>query len=210
MLLVDMSGEQLPITGVALDALKIDQKVTATGTTMRSGNTAVFQATKVEPINQPCQIGFSGDALKKSIGHASIGIRGGVSFDPELINVGVQAEFGPLLRTIWVRPTAEFGFGEVSKIASLNPEVVYYLPFIGYGRSGTRWNSYLGGGPTIAYIKRDFQGIPGHPLDISDWDTDIGMNVFVGIRQSSGAFFELKGTAWSVPGVRLYLGYAFR
>jgi hypothetical protein len=210
-LIVDVTGEQLAVTGQALDAIRTDQRVTMTGTTNRSGSAPVFQATKVEPINQPCQVGFSEDFLKRTIGHARIGIRGGISFDPEMINVGAQAEFGPVFRTLWIRPSAEFAFGEVTNVASFNPDVVYYLPFTGYGRSGTRWNTYIGGGPTVAFARRSFDGFPGNPIEgFSDWDTDWGMNIFFGLAQTSGAFLEIKGTAWAVPAVRLYLGYAFK
>lgn len=211
LLVVDMSGEQLNITGAAIGTLKLDQKVVATGTTTRNVNGTVFEATKIDPANAPCQVGFSMDSLKKSIGHARIGIRGGVGFDPDLINLGAQAEFGPLLRTIWFRPTAEFGFGEVTKVGSINPEFVYYLPFTGYGKGDTRWNSYVGSGPSITIARRDFSGFPDNPTEsISDWDTDVGLNVFVGVAQSSGLFFELKGTAYTIPAIRLYLGYTFK
>jgi len=206
-----MSGEQLTITGAALGSLKLDQKVVATGTIMRSGNVATLEATKIDPVNQPCQVGFSMDSLKKSIGHARFGIRGGVAFDPDLINLGAQAEFGPLFRTIWFRPTAEFGFGEVTKVGSVNAEFAYYLPFTGYGRGDTRWNSYVGAGPGLTIARRDFSGFPDNPTDsITDWDTDVGLNIFVGVVQSSGLFFELKGSAYSIPAIRLYLGYTFK
>ena len=199
------------ITGLAVEALKADQRVTATGITVRSGNTAEFQATKVEPLNLMCQAPYSPDQLKRTIGHARIGVKGGVAFDPELITIGVQAEFGPLFRNFWVRPTAEYGFGEVTNIASISPEMVYYLPFTGYGRDGARWNSYIGGGPTVAFTRRNFEGFPGHEIEgFTDWDTDFGMNIFVGVARTSGAFFEIKGTAWAVPSVRLYVGYAFK
>ena len=210
-LIVDVSGERLPVTGQALDAFRMDQKVTATGTTMRTGNAESFQATKIEPLNQLCQVGYTDEMLKRSIGHARIGIRGGVSFDPEMINVGAQAEFGPLFKTLWVRPTAEYAFGEVTQVASLSPEVIYYLPFTGYGRNGSRWNTYVGGGPTVGFTRRNFEGFPDNHIEgITDWDTDWGMNIFFGMAQQSGAFFEIKGTAWAVPAVRLYLGYAFK
>jgi len=206
-----MSGEQFTITGAALGTFKLDQKIVATGTIMRSGNVATFEATKIEPGNQPCQVGFSMDSLKKSIGHARFGIRGGVALDPDSINLGAQAEFGPLFRTIWFRPTGEFGFGEVTKVGSINPEFAYYLPFTGYGKGDTRWNSYVGAGPTITIARRDFSGFPDNPTEsVTDWDTDVGVNIFVGVAQSNGLFFELKGTAYAIPAIRLYLGYTFK
>jgi hypothetical protein len=210
-LIVDMSGEQLSTTGQALEAVKVDQKVVVTGNLTRTGNIDEFHATKVELMNIPCQTGFSADALKKSIGHARFGFRGGIALDPETINIGVQAEFGPLFRNIYFRPTSEFAFGEVTKVFSVNPEFSYYLPFTGYGHGETRWNSYIGAGPAFTIARRDFQGFPDQPTEsISDWDTDAGLNIFVGLAQSNGLFFELKATAYTIPAVRLNIGYSFK
>jgi len=206
----DLTGLQLTIVSPSLETLKLDQKVNATGTLTRKNNMDVFEATKVEAVNVPCQIGFSADALKKSIGRARIGVRAGVTLDPELIAFGAQVEFGPIFRNIWVRPSTEFAFGEVTKVYSLNPEFTYYLPFIGYGPNQSRWNTYIGSGPTFSIERRSFKDVPGQPDTISDWNSDVGLTLFVGMSQKNGMFVELKGQAYSSPSVRLYMGYRFK
>src|SRR6188768_2251451 len=126
----DMTGQQMSITGPGLSTLKADQKVTVTGVVARRGTVDVLEATKIDPIDAPRQVGFSADALKRSIGRARFGARAGLGLDPELITLGAQAEFGPVFGNIWVRPSAEFAFGEVTKIFNINLDGVYYLPFI--------------------------------------------------------------------------------
>ena len=208
----DMTGQQISITGPGLSTLKPDQKVNATGAIVRRGNADVFEATKIEPIDVPCQTGFSADALKRSIGRARFGVRAGMGLDPELIALGAQAEFGPVFRNIWLRPTAEFAFGEVTKIFSINPEFTYYLPFIGYGTDQSRWTTYVGAGPAFTIERRDFEGFPNEPVEDvdADWSGDVGLSLFVGIANRNGMFFELKAAAYSTPNVRLYVGYSFR
>jgi hypothetical protein len=211
LLVEDLTGLQLTIVSPSLQTLKLDQKVTATGTLTRKGNVDVFEATKVEAVNVPCQIGFSADALKKSIGRARIGVRTGITLDPELITFGAQVEFGPIFRNIWMRPSTEFAFGEVTKVYSLSPEFSYYLPFIGYGPNQTRWNTYIGAGPTFSIAKKSFKDVPDQPDTISDWHSDVGLSLFVGMSQKNGMFVELKGEAYSdSPTVRLYVGYRFK
>ena len=211
LLVEDLSGQQLTIVSPSLQTLKVDQKVTATGVLARRNNVDVFEATKVEALNAPCQIGFSAEALKQSIGRARIGVRTGITLDPELITFGAQVEFGPVFRNIWIRPSTEFAFGEVTKIYSLSPEFSYYLPFIGYGPNQTRWNTYVGTGPTFSIAKKTFKDVPGQPENISDWVSDVGLSLFVGMSQRNGMFVELKGEAYSEsPTVRLFIGYRFK
>jgi len=208
----DMTGLQMSITGPGLSTLKQDQKVTVTGAVARRGTVDVFEATKIDPIDAPCQVGFSADALKRSIGRARFGGRAGLGLDPELIVLGAQAEFGPVVGNIWVRPSAEFAFGEVTKIFNINLDAVYYLPFIGYGADQARWATYVGAGPTFTIERRDFEGFPNEPVEDvdSDWSTDFGLNIFVGITHKNGMFFELKAAPYSTPNVRLYVGYSFK
>jgi hypothetical protein len=208
----DMTGQQMSITGPGLSTLKSDQKVTATGVVARRGTVDIFEATKIDPIDAPCQVGFSADALKRSIGRARFGGRAGLGLDPELIVLGAQAEFGPVFGNIWVRPSAEFAFGEVTKIFNINLDGVYYLPFIGYGADQARWATYVGAGPTFTIERRDFEGFPDQPVEDvdSDWSTDFGLNIFVGITHKNGMFFELKAAPYSTPAVRLYVGYSFK
>ena len=119
----------------------------------------------------------------------------------------------PIFKQIWFRPTAEFGFGEVSKIFSINADLAYYLPFAGVGKdSKSRYNVYVGGGPAYTLARRDFEGFPDQPVEDvdSDWESEVGLNLIFGVAQSSGWFAELRASAYNSPAVRLYVGYVFR
>jgi hypothetical protein len=212
-LIDERTGQRLRVEGSNLDQYQSGRRANVTGTIVRQGGTDVFRITNVEQTADMCgAIGFSPESLKEAIGRANVGIRGGISFDPELINFGAQVELGPIIRSVWFRPTAEFAFGEVTKVLSLNGDFAYYLPFTGRGESASRWNVYAGAGPSFAIVQRDFEGFPGRPeVEIEDdWDGETGVNFFVGVVQSNGFFIELKAAAYSTPDVRLYVGYTFR
>ena len=209
----ERTGLSLSVEGTNLDQYRAGRRANITGTLVRQGGTEVFRITNVEQTSDTCgSIGFSPEALRQSIGRARLGVRGGVSFDAEMINLGVQTELGPVIRSLWFRPTAEFAFGEVTKVLSLNGDFTYYLPFTGRGNSETRWNTYVGGGPSLGIVRRDFDGFPDRPeVDIeNDWDAETGLNLLVGVAQSNGFFMEVRGTAYATPSIRLYMGYTFR
>ena len=211
----ELTGQRLAITGTDLDRFAADggSKVNVTGTITRQDNVDVFQATKVEQTADDCgPIAFSVEGLKDDIGRFRVGIRGGLAIDPELVVIGAQAQLGPLVRSLWFRPTAEFGFGEVTKVFSLNGDLVYFLPFSGQGSNPqTRWNTYVGGGPLLTVLRRDFEGFPNQPADLDDdWDSEVGLNFLAGALQSNGLFLELRASAYSTPNVRLYIGFTFR
>jgi hypothetical protein len=52
-----------------------------------------------------------------------------MALDPELVLIGVQAQVGPLFNpNVFLRPNAEFAFGEVTALFALNMEAIYRLP----------------------------------------------------------------------------------
>jgi hypothetical protein len=212
-LIDERTGVETRVEGTGLAKFASGVRANVTGTVARQGGVEIFRITNVEQTDERCgPIGFSPQALREAIGRANYGIRGGIAIDPELIHFGVHAELGPVIRSLWFRPTAEFAFGEVTKVFSLNGDFAYYLPFSGRGPDDTRWNVYMGMGPSFAIVQRDFEGFPGQaaPNIDDDWDGDSGLNFFVGALQSNGFFLELKAAAYSTPNVRLYIGYTFR
>lgn len=210
----EVTGQQVQVTGTNLTRYTEGggAQVILTGRLSRQGTNEVFEATKVEQTRNVCApFAFSPQSQKFELGKARIGFRGGLGLDPELVIVGAQAQLGPVLKSIWLRPTAEFGFGEVTKVFSINGDAVYYLPFSGVGRSqGSRWNTYIGGGPAFTILKRDFEGFPNEPIDVNnDWDTEVGVNFVFGVMQNNGLFIELRAAAYNTPAVRVYMGYVF-
>jgi hypothetical protein len=210
----EVTGQRILVTGSDLGRYTASggTRVTLTGTVTKQDNTETFQAASVRELQAACgPVGFSADSLKQSIGRARFGVRAGGSLDPELLNVGLQAQLGPIFKGTWFRPTAEYAFGEVTHIFSINADVAYYLPFTGVGTNQrNRWNTYIGGGPAFTILQRDFEGFPEQPSETkTDWDTEFGLNFMFGVIQSSGMFVELRASAYKTPTVGLFIGYVF-
>lgn len=151
-----------------------------------------------------------------------VGVQGGAGLDPEILDVGVHASFGPIFsRNIQFRPVFELGAGELTTLFGINLDVLYTFP--GFG-GDTRWIPYVGAGPNFGLSHRGFETDDLDNIDLPDdvtvsedfdrfdfGDTDFngGMNFIVGMRRQSGAFFEMKGTAWGVSTIRLLAGFNF-
>lgn len=137
-----------------------------------------------------------------------LGVRGGTALDPELFLFGVHSQLGPFFsENLWARPNLELGFGELTTLVALNFEAAYRLPVL---QRGSRWNVYVGGGPGLNFSRRSFEEETDRDrFDFSDLDLDLGFNFLIGIANRQGLFMELKSTAYSIPSVRLGVGYNF-
>jgi len=148
--------------------------------------------------------------IERQVRRYQLGVRAGVALDPELVLVGVQAQVGPFFnRDVYFRPNVEFGFGEVTALFAINPEVIYRLPIS--SRQG-RWSAYVGVGPGFNFLHQNFdRNEDGKRIDFGDFHSDVGLNVLGGIRYRSGMFMELKTTVYSDPSptLRLIVGYNF-
>jgi hypothetical protein len=190
--------------------------VKLTGRMVREQGRDVFRVTNVEQLSPSCEPTFplhlSTEGVRDAVGRATVGIRGGVGFDPELIYLGAHAQVGPIIRNLWFRPSYEFGFGEVTKINSLNFDFAYFLPFTARGRGTDRsdfWNIYLGAGPAAHVSRRSFEEEEVN-IDFGDWDFDGGLNLFMGMSKRNGFFAELRAGAYGTPNIKLMIGYTFR
>jgi hypothetical protein len=133
-----------------------------------------------------------------------LGVRAGMTLDPELISVGLHARLGPFFdRDIAFRPNVEFAFGEITKLFAINLEGVYRLPIS--PRTG-RWSSYVGLGPSFVFSHQDFEE---DGIDFGDFEFDGGLNVLAGVSFRSGVFMEIKSTVWASPHLRFIFGYSF-
>jgi hypothetical protein len=145
-----------------------------------------------------------------------VGVQGGIGLDPELIDFGGHATFGPFFSpALQLRPGVEFGLGELTTLFGINVDVLYTIP--GF-TSDTRWLPYVGAGPNFSLSHRGFDvedddvptvGEERGRFDFSDTDFNGGMNFIVGMRKQTGMFFEMKATAWGVANVRLLAGFNF-
>ena len=172
--------------------------------------------------NVPATVQQTEADVESVVERFGVGVQSGVGLDPEIINLGVHATFGPVFRpTLRLRPGIEFGLGEVTTMFGVNLDVVYTIP--GFSRE-TRWLPYVGAGPNFGLSHRGFEtedgdhvDVDGVPDDVEDrgrfdfGDTDFngGMNFIVGMRRQTGMFFEMKATAWGVSNVRLLAGFNF-
>ena len=145
--------------------------------------------------------------IKRESRRWRIGVRGGVAFDPELFTFGVQSQIGPIFspRAVF-RPNAEFAFGEVTDLITLNLEGIYR--FSAAHRIGD-WTPYVGAGPALIFIHQNFQA--GRDIDFGNFDYETGFNVLAGVQSRRGTFFEFKTSLWSgpAPKLRLIVGYTF-
>ena len=159
--------------------------------------------------------------IEDAVERFGVGVQGGVGLDPEIINFGVHATFGPVFRpNLQVRPGVEFGLGELTTMLGINIDVVYTIP--GF-TTDTRWLPYVGAGPNFSLSHVGFETEELEHLDsdgvivledqgrfdFSDTDFNGGMNFIVGMRRATGMFFEMKATAWGVSNVRLLAGFNF-
>jgi hypothetical protein len=137
------------------------------------------------------------------------GARLGFGLDPEVITAGLQAQFGPFFNPrVFVRPSAEFGFGEVTTLVAFNLEALYRIPIT---TQRGRWSPYIGLGPGLNFINQSFEAnqTSGRDINFSDFDFEGSLNIVAGLESRNGMFVELRGTAFSRPQIRLFLGYTF-
>jgi hypothetical protein len=209
----EVTGRRLEITGPGLDKLTEggQSQITAKGTLGHEGGRDVYQATDIQQTRAICApIAYNPDMLKSEIGRARVGVRAGIALDPELVVFGGQAQFGPIFKQLWFRPSGEFEFGEVTKIVNANGDGIFFIPSAGVGQKG-HMNVYVGGGVGFNLTRRNFNGFPDQPNNVfpDNWSAEFGMNLIVGAMKDNGLFAELRSTVWMEPTVRLYVGYVF-
>lgn len=128
-----------------------------------------------------------------------VGIRGGLSVDPDQVLVGLTIQPPPVAENLYVVPSVEAGFGDDLVSIALNGDLQYQ-----FGRSGGV-RPYAGGGLALTYWNADNGGD----------DTELGVNALGGLLfdRSSGApiFLEMKlGLTDEVPDFKFVVGLMFR
>lgn len=146
--------------------------------------------------------------VERQLRRYNAGVVAGVSVQPELIMVGGHATFERIFRrAVSFRPGLQLGFGEVTTLLSIDADVLYTFPG---ATARTRWAPYAGAGPTVAFRHRGFEEEDGdNRFDFDDFDAEHGFNFIVGMRNRTGAFFEMKATASGVSDVRMLAGVTF-
>ena len=122
-----------------------------------------------------------------------LGVRAGVSANPDQFYFGGHAETAPLVGNLHFRPNLEVGIGDDTTLVAVNIEFAYHFP------SQRSWHVYAGGGPALNFIRRG-----------GDTDSEGGLNLLAGVQHARGLFAEFKVGTLDSPDVKLGVGYAFR
>jgi hypothetical protein len=214
----DSSGLTTTVAGSGdLERYASGSRVKLTGTLVREEGRDVFRVTLVEQLSPTCDpssVQLSVESLKDAVGRATFGVRGGLGLDPELPFLGLHAQLGPIVKGLWFRPSYEFGFGEVTKINSFNFDFAYYPDLTLRGKGMDRsdaWNVYFGVGGAYHLSHRNFEEEDVN-IDFGDWESNGGLNIFMGLSKRSGLCVELRGSAYSEtnPTIKFVAGYTFR
>ncbi len=128
---------------------------------------------------------------------SAVGVRAGVSGDPDQFFVGVHVDTPPIIERLTFRPNMEIGFGDNTTLVALNIEFAYWLPI-----ENSPWQLYFGGGPAANIYKFD----AGRG---SDTEVEGGFNILVGVQHRRGLFTELKVGAVDSPDIKFAGGYVF-
>lgn len=122
-----------------------------------------------------------------------LGVRAGVSVNPDQFYFGGHAETAPLVGNLRFRPNLEVGVGDNTTLVAFNIEFAYHFP------SQQSWHAYAGAGPALNFIRRG-----------GETNSEGGLNLLIGIQHSGGLFAEFKVGTLDSPDVKMGVGYAFK
>ncbi len=130
-----------------------------------------------------------------------VGVRVGVSGDPDQFFFGGHLETAPLLDRLVFRPNAEIGVGSDRVLIAFNLEFAYKIPL-----DDNPWTVYVGAGPALNIVSFDDDG---DRRGRDDTEVEGGFNILVGAEHGGGLFTEFKVGASDSPDVKFMVGYAF-
>ena len=123
-----------------------------------------------------------------------LGVRAGVSADPDQFYGGIDYETAELLDRLRFRPNLEIGVGDDKILTTVNFEFVYRIPI-----QKKPWSVYLGAGPALVIT---------HAHD--DTDAGGGFNILLGLAHRRGLFTEIKVGFIDSPSFKFGVGYRFK
>ncbi len=128
-----------------------------------------------------------------------IGVRGGVTVDPDQVNIGLVSSIPIGVSGVLLQPNIDLGYGDNLTVVSFNLDTVYRIPM------GTdSFKAYVGGGPGIAIV---------HGSVGSFTKTSTGANLVLGGEVRPGGFrplsLELRVGVGSIQGLKLLCGITF-
>jgi hypothetical protein len=153
----------------------------------------------------PTSIRHAESAIERESRKFHFGFQGGMALNPELVDIGVLARFGPFFtKNLQFRPNVDFAFGEVTKLFAINADVIYNMSDFRWARTSV----YFGLGPQFNFSEQNFSN---HSVNFSDFHYSTALNVILGVRMRNGVFTELKTSVWAAPApvLRVLVGYTF-
>jgi len=136
-----------------------------------------------------------------SLAQEQVGIRVGISGDPDQFVFGGHIETAPLLERLVFRPSAEIGLGSDLVLMAFNLEFAYKIPL-----EDNPWTVYVGAGPALNILSfSDDDDRRGR----DDTKVEGGFNIVLGAEHSGGLFTEFKIGASDSPDLKLMIGYSF-
>jgi hypothetical protein len=199
-------GSGIRVTSSPTDDPAVQLAVLVTALETPPPAAAPSATTQAQPDVVPPSVRNVEHEIERSAKKYKFGLQGGVDLDPELIDIGVNARFGPFFsRNLSFRPSVEFAYGEVTRMFGLNADIIYNLPF----NIGARKYVYLGGGPGFNFVEESFNREGG--VSFSDFHYSTALNILLGIQHRSGLFYEIKAGVYAAPAPVLHLtvGYTF-
>jgi hypothetical protein len=163
------------------------------------------QATPAEPDVVPASVRGAQSAIERNARKFHFGVQGGMALDPELVDIGIHAKFGPFFsKNLQFRPSVDFAYGEITKLFALNADVIYNLS----GTSAARRSFYFGAGPQFNFVE---QSASRSGVSFSEFHYSNALNILLGIRLRNGVFTEMKTSVYAKPApiFRLLVGYTF-
>jgi hypothetical protein len=123
-----------------------------------------------------------------------LGVKAGVSADPDQFYGGVDYETAELLDRLRFRPGLEIGVGDDATLTTINFEFAYHIPI-----QKKPWNVYIGAGPALVISHAH-----------GDTNTGGGFNILLGLAHRRGLFTEIKVGAIDSPSFKFGVGYRFK
>ena len=126
------------------------------------------------------------------------GVRAGVSGSPAQFVFGGHLETKELAPHLTFRPNVDVGLGNGATVVGLNFDFAYWLP-----TKTDPWKLYVGAGPAAVITHVSVAGF-------GNTSTGGAFDFSFGAQNDNGLFAEIKLIAGSGPGVKFFVGYAFK
>lgn len=132
----------------------------------------------------------------------AVGVKAGVSAEPDQFYFGGQFESDPVAEQLRFRPNLEIGIGDRRTLIAVNVEFAYTFPL-----RRNPWRVLVGAGPALNVIRFD-EDVPGR-TNPGETRAEGGFNILVGLAHRDGLFSEFKVGVLDSPSLKFGVGYSF-